>query len=64
MEKKYLAKIIATENEGLQMISACCAGAKVKKGWGKNTPSKLNGKKIFSKNYCKRSRGFTNDFCM
>ena len=30
MEKKYLAKIIATENEGLQMISACCAGAKVK----------------------------------
>ena len=30
MEKKYLAKIIATDNEGLQMISACCAGAKVK----------------------------------
>jgi len=30
MDKKYLAKIIATENEGLQMISACCAGAKVK----------------------------------
>ena len=30
MEKKYLAKIIATENEGLQMISACCSGAKVK----------------------------------
>ena len=30
MEKKYLAKIIATENEGLQLISACCAGAKVK----------------------------------
>ncbi len=29
MEKKYLAKIIATNNEGLQMISACCAGAKV-----------------------------------
>ena len=27
---KYLAKIIATDNEGLQMISACCAGAKVK----------------------------------
>tara|TARA_B110001452_G_scaffold215701_1_gene186917 strand:+ start:282 stop:677 length:396 start_codon:yes stop_codon:yes gene_type:complete len=30
MENKYLAKIIATDNEGLQMISACCAGAKVK----------------------------------
>jgi len=30
MEKKYLAKIIATDNEGLQMISACCAGAEVK----------------------------------
>tara|TARA_Y100000768_G_C23828578_1_gene610185 strand:- start:317 stop:712 length:396 start_codon:yes stop_codon:yes gene_type:complete len=30
MNKKYLAKIIATDNEGLQMISACCGGAKVK----------------------------------
>ena len=30
MEKKYLAKIIATDNEGLQMISACSTGAKVK----------------------------------
>ncbi len=30
MNKKYLAKIIATDNEGLQMISACCAGAKIK----------------------------------
>ena len=30
MNKKYLAKIIATDNEGLQMISACSAGAKVK----------------------------------
>ena len=30
MEKKYLAKIIANDKEGLQMISACCAGAKVK----------------------------------
>jgi len=30
MNKKYLSKIIATDNEGLQMISACCAGAKVK----------------------------------
>ena len=30
MDKKYLAKIIATDNEGLQLISACTAGAKVK----------------------------------
>ena len=30
MDKRYLAKIIATDNEGLQMISTCCAGAKVK----------------------------------
>ena len=30
MDKKYLAKIIATDNEGLQMISACTAGANVK----------------------------------
>ncbi len=30
MEKKYLAKIIATNNEGLQIISACSTGAKVK----------------------------------
>ena len=30
MEIKYLAKIIATDNEGLQMISACCSGAQVK----------------------------------
>ena len=29
MDKKYFAKIIATDTEGLQMISACCAGAKV-----------------------------------
>ena len=27
---KYLAKIIASDQEGLQMISACIAGAKVK----------------------------------
>ena len=32
MNKKYLAKIIATDREGLQMISACCSGAKVKIG--------------------------------
>ena len=30
MNKKYLAQIIATDNEGLQIISACTAGAKVK----------------------------------
>ena len=30
MYKKYLAKIIASDNEGLQMISACTAGAKAK----------------------------------
>ena len=30
MEKKYSAQIIATDNEGLQMISACSAGAKIK----------------------------------
>ena len=27
MEKKYLAKIIANDQEGLQMVSACVAGA-------------------------------------
>jgi hypothetical protein len=30
MEKKYLSKIIANDNEGLQMISACCSGAEIK----------------------------------
>ena len=30
MDKKYLAKIIASDNEGLQLISAYSAGAKVK----------------------------------
>ncbi len=30
MNKKYLAQIIATDYEGLQMISACSAGAEVK----------------------------------
>ena len=30
MDKKYLAKIIATDNEGLQMVSACTTGATVK----------------------------------
>ncbi len=30
MEKKYLTKIIANDQEGLQMISACMAGARAK----------------------------------
>jgi len=30
MKKTYLSKIIANDNEGLQMISACCAGAEIK----------------------------------
>jgi len=30
MEKKYLSKIIANDNDGLQMISACCSGAEIK----------------------------------
>ena len=30
MIKRYLAKIIAKDSQGLQLISACCADAKVK----------------------------------
>ena len=30
MIKKYLAKILAKDIQGLQVISACCAGAKAK----------------------------------
>ena len=30
MNQKYLSKIIARDNEGLQMISACCAGTEIK----------------------------------
>ena len=30
MNKKYLSRIIATDKEGLQVISACCAGAEIK----------------------------------
>ena len=30
MNKKYLAQIIATDSEGLQIVSACTTGAKVK----------------------------------
>ncbi|MDA9663270.1 DUF2948 family protein, partial [Candidatus Pelagibacter sp.] len=29
MNKNYLAKIIAKDIQGLQMISACCSGSKV-----------------------------------
>ena len=29
-EKKYLAKIIAKDPSGIQVISACCSEAKVK----------------------------------
>ena len=36
---KYLAKIIANDQEGLQMISACCSGAKVKVSDIKYLPS-------------------------
>ena len=39
MSKKYLAKIIATDNEGLQMISAGSAGAKIKVSNIKYLPS-------------------------
>ena len=30
MKRNYLSKIIANDNEGLQMISACCAEAEIK----------------------------------
>ena len=30
IEKKYLAQIIANDNEGLRIISACSAGAKIR----------------------------------
>ena len=30
MDKKYLAKIIAKDNQGLKLISAFCSGAKIK----------------------------------
>ena len=30
MNKKYLAKIIAKDNQGLKLISAFCSGAKIK----------------------------------
>ena len=30
MNKNYLAKIIAKDNNGLNLISACCSGAKVR----------------------------------
>ena len=39
MKKKYLAKIIAKDNQGFQLISACCSGAKVKINEIKYLPS-------------------------
>ena len=30
MKKKYLSKIIANDKDGLQVISACCAGAEIR----------------------------------
>ena len=39
MKKKYLTKIIATNQEDLQMISACSSGAKVKVSDIKYLPS-------------------------
>ena len=39
MKKKYLAKIIATDQEGLQMVSACISGAKVQVSDIKYLPS-------------------------
>ena len=39
MDKRYLAQIIATDNEGLQLISACTTGAKVKVANIKYLPS-------------------------
>tara|TARA_B100000035_G_C20870125_1_gene495802 strand:+ start:431 stop:829 length:399 start_codon:yes stop_codon:yes gene_type:complete len=39
MKKKYLAKIIATDQEGLQMVSACSSGAKIKVSDIKYLPS-------------------------
>ncbi|MBD1173928.1 DUF2948 family protein [Pelagibacterales bacterium SAG-MED01] len=43
MDKKYLAKIIATDHEGLNLISAYCSGAKVKIGNIKH----LSSNKVF-----------------
>ena len=30
MDKRYLARIIATDNDGLNMISTCSSGSEVK----------------------------------
>ena len=38
MKKKYLAKIIAKDYQGLQVISACCANAKINKNEIKYLP--------------------------
>ena len=52
MEKKYLAKIIANDNEGLQVISACCTGAKV------NNPIIVKKIKLINKNFFKIDKSF------
>jgi len=56
MDKKYLSKIIATDNEGLQMISACCSGAEIKVSDIKYLPKS----KVFLL-YLKRSKVETED---
>jgi len=38
MNKKYLAKIIAKDYQGLQVISACCANAKINMNEIKHLP--------------------------
>ena len=38
MSKKYLAKIIAKDYQGLQVISACCTNAKINKNEIKYLP--------------------------
>jgi len=60
MKKKYLSKIIANDNEGLQVISACCAGAEIKVGEIKYLQKNkvfllsLNRKKIEAENEGKK----------
>ena len=62
MKKKYLSKIIANDNEGLRVISACCAGAEIKvsniKYLQKNKVFLLSLKrsKIETENEAKKSR--------
>ena len=52
MNKAYLAKIIAKDSQGLQLISAFCSEAKVKVDRGiqeLKTPSGVRNKKIKKK---------------